>query len=41
MSKSAKTRLPRLAARLMTSFKQNGQRKETRYQATGRRLFMN
>ena len=39
MSQSTKTRLARLASRLMTSFKQNSQRKETRYQATGRVVY--
>ena len=39
MPRSAKTRLARLAAKLMTNFKQNSQRKETRYQATGRVVY--
>ena len=39
MSGSAKTRLARLATSLMTSFKQNCQRKETRYQATGQVVY--
>ena len=37
--RSAKPRLARLATRLMTSFKQNSQRKETRYQATDRVVY--
>ena len=36
MLSSAKTMLARLAARLMISFRQNSQRKESIYQTTGR-----
>ena len=39
MSKDTKTRLAQVATRLMTSFKQNSQRKEARYQATGRVVY--
>ena len=39
MSKDTKTRLAQIATRLMTSFKENSQRKETRYQATGRVVY--
>jgi hypothetical protein len=39
MSLSLKTRLGRLSASLMTNFKSNCQRKETRYQSTGRVVY--
>ena len=39
MSKDTKTRLAQVATRLMTSFNQNSQRKEARYQATGRVVY--
>ena len=39
MSKDVKMRLAQLTTTLMTSFKQNSQRKETRYQTTGKVVY--
>ena len=39
MSRDTKNHLEELATRLMASFRQNSQRKETRYQATGRVVY--
>ena len=39
MSQGTKTRLTKLTEKLMSSFKQHSQRKETRYQATGRVVY--